>query len=152
MSSPPMRSFLFHLLEELEVQLAGRYDDYSDFGNTFNPKLGLRWQPRNDLLLRLSAGTGFKAPSLQELYAGIGPAPVNESVFDPVTGEVVEVDNFKSGNPDLEAEESESYGLGLVWDITDAWDASVDYWRIKNENAVTSSPQYYVDNEDLFPD
>jgi outer membrane receptor protein involved in Fe transport len=144
--------FSIPLLEDLEMQLAGRYDDYNDFGSTFNPKLGLRWQPRDNLVLRLSAGTGFKAPSLQELYAGVGPAPVNESVFDPVTGDVVEVDYFESGNPDLEAEESESYSLGLVWDITPAWDASVDYWSIENENAVNSSPQFYVDNEDLFPD
>ena len=144
--------FSLPLLEDLEMQLAGRYDAYSDFGSTFNPKLGLRWKPQDNLLLRLSTGTGFKAPSLQELYAGVGPAPVNEAVFDPVTGDVVEVDNFKSGNPDLEAEESKSYNLGVVWDITNTWDASLDYWRIKNENAVTSSPQYYVDHEALFPD
>lgn len=144
--------FSIPLLDELEVQLAGRYDHYSDFGNTFNPKLGVRWQPRDNLLLRLSAGTGFKAPSLQELYASVGPVPITEPVYDPVNDEVVEVDNFKSGNPDLDAEESDSYNLGLVWDITNAWDASVDYWYIKNENAVISSPQYYVDNEALYPD
>ena len=144
--------FSLPLLENLEMQLAGRYDAYSDFGSTFNPKLGLRWKPQEDLLLRLSAGTGFKAPSLQELYTGVGAAPVLEPVYDPVTGDVVEVDNYKSGNPDLEAEESESYNFGVLWDITNTWDASLDYWRIKNENAVTSSPQYYVDHEALYPD
>ncbi len=144
--------FSIPFFDELEMQLAGRYDNYSDFGDTFNPKLGLRWRPHDDLLLRLSAGTGFKAPSLQELHAGTGPSPVKESVFDPMTGQVVQVDSFISGNPDLDAEESESYNLGLVWDITRAWDLGVDFWRIKNENAVTSSPQYYVNNEDQFPD
>ncbi len=56
--------------DTLELQLAGRFDHYDDFGTTFNPKIGIRWQPRSDFLLRASAGTGFKAPALHELYSG----------------------------------------------------------------------------------
>jgi len=144
--------FSIPLMEDLEMQLAGRYDDYSDFGDTFNPKLGLRWKPMENLLMRGSAGTGFRAPSLQELYSGVTSSPVNESVYDPVTGDVVEVDLYPSGNADLDAEESDTYNLGVVWDVTNAWDLSVDYWYIKNENAITNSAQYYVDNEVLFGD
>ena len=75
-----------------------------------------------------------------------------ESVFDPITGDVVEVPTLASGNLDLDAEESENFTLGLVWDVTPAWDFSIDYWRIDNENAVTSAAQFYVNNESLFPD
>ncbi len=138
------------VLSELELQLAGRYDHYSDFGGTFNPKAGLRWQPKRNLLLRASAGTGFKAPSLQELYSG--EIESFEGVFDPETGEVVEVVSMSGGNRDLDAEKSDNYSLGAVWDITNSWNLAVDYWRIKTDDAVTSSPQYYVDNEDLYPD
>ena len=142
--------FSIPVLSNLELQLAGRYDDYSDFGGTFNPKLGLRWLPRHDLLVRATAGTGFKAPALHELHSN--DIVSFESVFDPVVGELVEVPTLASGNPDLQAEESENYTMGLVWDITRSWDLGIDYWRIKNENAVTSAAQYYVNNEALFPD
>ncbi len=137
------------VLDGVEVQVAGRYDHYSDFGDTFNPKLGLRWQPLDDLLLRASAGTGFKTPTLQELYSE--EIFSFETVFDPMTGQVVEVPTLASGNEDLDAEESDNYSLGLVWDVTNAWDMSVDWWRIENNDAVTNNPQFYVNNSNLFP-
>ena len=149
-SKSAFAEFTIPVTSDLEVQLAGRYDDYSDFGSTVNPKLGLRWQPRDNLLLRASAGTGFKAPTLQELYAK--EIFSFESVFDPMTGTVVEVPTLSSGNPDLDAEESDNYSLGLVWDVTNAWDMSIDWWRIKNEDAVTSDPQFYVNNSSLYPE
>ena len=55
------------LTKELEMQFAVRFDHYSEVGNTTNPKIGLRWQPSPALLLRASAGTGFRAPSLSDL-------------------------------------------------------------------------------------
>ena len=51
-----------------EAQVAARYDHYSDFGGTWNPKLALRWQPVRSLLLRTSWGTGFRAPPLYDLH------------------------------------------------------------------------------------
>lgn len=141
--------FAVPVLDDLEVQLAGRFDHYSDFGDTFNPKLGLRWQPLRNLVLRGNIGTGFKAPALHELYSG--DITGSESVFDPVNNTVVQVNSISSGNPDLDAEESVSYGLGLVWDVTRAWNVSIDYWRIENDDAVISSPQFFVNNETSFP-
>src|SRR5690606_22650940 len=44
----------------LELALAGRYEQYSDFGGSFNPKAGLRWAPLQWLKLRTSFGTAFK--------------------------------------------------------------------------------------------
>lgn len=142
--------FSVPLLTRLEFQLAGRYDDYSDFGGTFNPKLGVRWQPLPSLLLRANGGTGFKAPALHELYSG--DIVASESVFDPATGDVQEVTIIASGNPALDAEESRNYGLGLVWDVTDAWNLTLDYWRIRIEDAVNNDPQFYLNNEALFAD
>jgi iron complex outermembrane recepter protein len=52
----------------LEMQLAARYDQYSDAGSTFNPKIGLRFQPMKELVVRTSYNTGFRAPTLDELY------------------------------------------------------------------------------------
>ena len=49
------------VLKTLDVTVSGRYDKYSDFGNTFNPKLSFRFQPNRAVLLRGSASTGFRA-------------------------------------------------------------------------------------------
>ena len=59
---------LIPITKTLEFSAAVRYDDYSDVGNTTNPKFGLRWQPAKGFLARASYGTGFLAPSLQQLF------------------------------------------------------------------------------------
>ena len=141
--------FSVPLMSDLELQLAGRFDRYNDFGNTFNPKLGLSWRPLGNLLLRASAGTGFKAPTLQELYTS--ELYSFETVFDPQQGELVQVDTFTRGNEDLDAEQSDNYSLGLVWDVTPNWDIGVDLWRIDNKDVVTNDPQFYVNNSELYP-
>jgi iron complex outermembrane recepter protein len=51
---------------ELTLSVAGRYDDYSDFGSTINPKLGLTWKPFDALKLRASWGESYVAPSLAD--------------------------------------------------------------------------------------
>ncbi len=57
-------------VETVELGVAARYDNYSDFGNTFNPKLSLSWQANDQLMFRTSVGTGFRAPNLSDLYNG----------------------------------------------------------------------------------
>lgn len=54
----------------LEIQLAARYDNYSDFGSTVNPKLAMRTQLAPWLVFRGSVGTGFKAPELPDVHTG----------------------------------------------------------------------------------
>lgn len=54
-------------IKKLGVSIAGRYEDYSDFGDTANPKFGVSWSPTDSLMFRGSAGTSFRAPQLTEL-------------------------------------------------------------------------------------
>jgi outer membrane receptor for ferrienterochelin and colicin len=54
-------------VQSLQLTIAGRYDDYSDFGSTFNPKYGLVWNPVADLKMRGTYGTSYRAPTFQEL-------------------------------------------------------------------------------------
>ena len=61
--------FSVPMFQELEFNLAGRYDHYSDFGDTFNPKASLLYRPVPWFLLRASGGGGFKAPDMNVLYA-----------------------------------------------------------------------------------
>ena len=56
------------LAKSLEADAAVRYDKYQRIGNTTNPKGSIRWQPFQNLLLRGSAGSGYRAPTLVELY------------------------------------------------------------------------------------
>ncbi len=68
--------FSVPLTESLELSLAGRYDDYSDFGDTTNPKVALRWAPTEQIAFRASWGQGFRAPSLAQI--GLGPSQESE--------------------------------------------------------------------------
>jgi iron complex outermembrane recepter protein len=56
-------------IQKLDLSLAGRYDDYSDFGGTKNPKYGITWAPIHDVTLRATYGTSFHAPQLADIYA-----------------------------------------------------------------------------------
>jgi iron complex outermembrane recepter protein len=54
----------------LDIDLAHRFSHYTNFGNTNNNQFKLSWQPINDLLVRASYGTGFRAPAIANLYGG----------------------------------------------------------------------------------
>ncbi|WP_226468999.1 TonB-dependent receptor plug domain-containing protein [Luteimonas panaciterrae] len=56
--------------KELSVDVAGRFSDYDTFGNTTNSKFGVKWRPIEDLLVRGTYGTGFRAPSLNDMFGG----------------------------------------------------------------------------------
>lgn len=56
------------LLQELTFTAAGRWEHYTDFGDTANPKFGIRWKPEHELLLRATDGTSFNAPTLREKF------------------------------------------------------------------------------------
>ncbi len=138
------------LLEALEMQLALRYDDYSDFGSSTNPKVGIRWNPQDTLALRASWGTGFRAPSLAQV--GLGPSqesrffedtycnpaisPSTASFCTTPVGGSTDYTIIFSGNPQLEAEESESWNIGAIWDVNADLNISIDIWNITQDNKI----------------
>lgn len=125
-------------LRALELQLAARFEHYSDFGNSLDPKVALRWQPTESLAVRGSLGTSFRAPSLRELF--VDPSPITFTVADPRrNGESVAVDGFSGGNPALQPEESRSWNLGLVWDVPFLRGLSLttDFWDLYQQERIT---------------
>ena len=144
--------FSLPVLEGVELQLAGRYDDYSDFGDTTNPKVGVRWDVTDSFALRASWAEGFRAPSLAQI--GLGPSQESEFFADTYLCAdrgipedqcgVLDYTIVFGGNPDLEAEESESFNVGMVWQPTDVFSASLDYWDIKQDNKIDEVPRVYV--------
>jgi iron complex outermembrane receptor protein len=105
------------LARELAVSLAGRYERYSDFGSTTNPKVGLRWSPVNDLVLYGTWGTSFRAPSLNELGRGtqVNPALTLIDPNAPGGPRQVTVRYSLGGNPNLREEHAETFSLTGEW-------------------------------------
>src|SRR6185369_4687087 len=68
-------------LKALELTLAGRYERYSDFGSSTNPKVGLRWAPTSDLSLRGTYGTSFRAPAFTNLVGDSSYIPFPSAYF-----------------------------------------------------------------------
>ncbi|MBA6389550.1 TonB-dependent receptor [Colwellia sp. BRX10-3] len=138
------------VLDNLEVQVAVRHEDYSDFGTTTDPKVAFIWQPTESLSLRGSYGTAFRAPSLHQI--GLGNTDESPNLVDDVRCAAVgninkacepqEYTAVLSGNDDLGPEESTSYNLGLIYEITDNMDFSVDYYDYDIENVITKDTQF----------
>ncbi len=138
------------VLDNLEVQVAVRHEDYSDFGTTTDPKVAFIWQPTESLSLRGSYGTAFRAPSLHQI--GLGNTDESPNLVDDVRCAAVgninkacepqEYTAVLSGNADLGPEESTSYNLGLIYEIADNLDFSIDYYDYDIENVITKDTQF----------
>ncbi|MGX5913575.1 TonB-dependent receptor plug domain-containing protein [Aliidiomarina sp. Khilg15.8] len=127
---------------DLEVSLAGRFDDYSDYGSDFSPKVGVRWQPTDELLLRGSYGLGFRAPTLDILTQQTAFSA--DTVNDPVTCQALsggasddcQINAFVIANPELESEDSTQFSLGVAYQPTEWLNFTLDYWNIEIENRI----------------
>ena len=143
--------FSLPLQENLELQLAGRFDDYSDFGNTTNPKVAARWDINDMVGVRGSWGQGFRAPSLAQI--GLGPS--QESLFfqdtfgcavNPTYCATTDYTVIFSGNPSLEAEESETFNFGVTVNPMEQLSMSLDYWDITQEKKIDDVPFGFLYN------
>ncbi|WP_141733697.1 TonB-dependent receptor [Oligoflexus tunisiensis] len=129
------------VLKEVELQAAVRHDQYSDFGGTTNPKFGFKYRPIDRLLFRGSAATGFKAPSLRQIYKGKSVAlnNLNDTILYAGQDEIpltTEVEIETEGNRDLQEETSLSYSFGVVADPFEGFSVGADYWYIQIDDIV----------------
>jgi iron complex outermembrane recepter protein len=156
------------LVKGLELLAQVRHDKYSDFGSTTNPKLGLRWQPSPQWLLRASAGTGFRAPTLPDLLAQVTQTNTGDNYNDPfyeakvgdcfdASGNPTPVNTpqycnaqltvKQGGNTSLKPEKSRQSTFGLVFQPTRDVAVGIDVWRIKvKEQIVTPDPDQRLAN------
>ena len=136
---------LVPIIKTVEGNAAIRYDDYDDVGSTTNYYLNLRWQPTREVLLRTAYGTGFRAPTLLDLYQ---PVTLGSSAqfTDPVTGQAnLQVNEFTGGNPQLKPETSEQWSIGAVWQPVRQFSIGVDWWRVELDDIIaTPSTQEVV--------
>jgi iron complex outermembrane receptor protein len=148
------------LIKDLDVSFATRYDDYSDAGNTTNPKLSLRYQPTKIVLLRGSASTGFRAPTLFEKNAPRSKNDTNNSYNDPIlcpggvpssnpiTNPLRDCDlqqfKLQGGNPDLSPEKSKTFSAGFVLEPIPQATLAIDYWNIKLKDKINALPEEVI--------
>lgn len=140
------------IVKGLEANVAVRYDNYQGVGNTTNPKASLRWQPAREVLLRASWGTGFRAPSLDELYAPVTTGVTQNGVSDPLrcptTGNSTDCSTQFStangGNARLTPEKTTSKTIGLVLEPTANLHVAVDYFDIFLRNQVVIGGVNYL--------
>jgi iron complex outermembrane receptor protein len=133
------------IAKSFEANLAVRYDHYSDFGGTTNPKLTLRWQPAKSVVLRGSYGTGFRAPTLSDLFQPQSDGA--EDFSDPVRCPVTGADNDCSvvitrigGNSSLQPETSQQLNAGVVYEPLAGLSTSVDYYWVRVRNVINTVP------------
>jgi iron complex outermembrane recepter protein len=127
--------FALPLTKSLEAQAAIRYDDYSDFGTTVNPKVGLKFKPASEFLIRANWGRGFKAPSLPEITPS--SAFFFTTITEPLTGAASQIAGSINANPNLKPEKSRSGTLGFVFEPTPDFSLGVDLYEIKRTDQVT---------------
>lgn len=116
------------LIRRLDVQLAGRYEHYSDFGSVAKPKIAAAWDVFDGLRLRGSYSKGFRAPNLEQTntvaYSRLGSdtdyyrceADLRAGRISSYTacGRGISYSIFISGNPNLKPENSTNWTVGAV--------------------------------------
>jgi iron complex outermembrane receptor protein len=132
------------IVKKLEADLAVRYDNYAGVGNTTNPKVSLRWQPVQQVLVRGAYGTGFRAPSLTNLYApqvtGVTQNGVSDPLADCSTGNTRDCSTqfalATGGNANLKPEKSESKTLGMFFEPNKDFHVGFDVFDIKVKDQI----------------
>lgn len=144
------------LVYSLDMQIAGRVEEYSDFGSVAKPKVAVAWDVIDGLRFRGSYSEGFRAPNLEQVnatqYARLaGADDYYRCEADIRNGAIAGMNQCSrgasasllvSGNPDLEPEESTNMSYGLVFQprfLPEAWGDvtfTVDRWRIEQDKIV----------------
>jgi iron complex outermembrane receptor protein len=98
-------------LQELSLSLAGRYEDYSNFGSTSNPKIGVTWRPVRGFTIRGSYGTSFRAPTFTEISTIAGGAGLYFDTLPGAAGNQTGI-GIAGGNRDLKPETATTWSGG----------------------------------------
>ncbi|MEO8313595.1 MAG: TonB-dependent receptor [Pseudomonadota bacterium] len=126
---------------ELDLQLAGRYTDYSLSGAVASWKAGLTWNLNGDWRLRGAVSRDIRAANVSELFASAALGgtflPVDRVLNVPGTGGTVSL--FAEGNPNLEPERATTYTGGVVLqpEGLQGFKVSADYYKIEIKGQIT---------------
>lgn len=128
--------------KRVDLSVAGRYDNYSDFGSTTNPKIGLVWTPVQGLDLRAAFSSSFRAPSVAEKALVTRGMQISNETYDLADGSGVIPVFYLSGSAPLVAEESDNIAVGFTLQPTflPGAELSVNYFKIDYTNRISTPP------------
>ncbi|MGB1291248.1 MAG: TonB-dependent receptor plug domain-containing protein [Pseudoalteromonas sp.] len=134
-----------YVIDDVIISGALRYDNYKGFGDTVNFKLAGNWAVTDDVSLRGAVSTGFRAPSMQQLYFN----NISTQFVVGPNGDLIaeEVGTFRNdstlaqsiGIPKLKEEKSENLSLGIVYNVTDNVNVTIDYYSIDIDDRIVIS-------------
>jgi outer membrane receptor protein involved in Fe transport len=147
------------ILETLDATVAARYDKYddgtSDVGGRLSPMVGLEYRPIESLLLRASYSKSFRAPDMHYVFADNSgfysnvrdwTTCRNDFVADGGDGsdfalsdancDTTQIQGTRSGSTTLEEEKGTNVGIGLVYEVAEGLDVTLDYYKIELKDIV----------------
>jgi iron complex outermembrane receptor protein len=132
------------------VNVAGRFESYSDFGQKVTAKAALRYQPTKEFVFRAAASTGFRAPGLQQSWYSHTTTAIQNNVL-------VEIGNFPVTNhasrvfgaKPLKEESSINLSTGLAWTPTNAFTLTLDYYHIKINDRILLGATFDGTSDDV---
>jgi len=142
-------------VQRLELSLALRREDYSDFGTTTNPKVGVRWDPIQDLSIRATYGTSFRAPTIGQIDFLSSTTYSIVNLPDPRLGGQVRALQLVGAREGLQPESATTYSLGLDWVPTSVpgLRVSATLYDIDYKDRIVSIPiATLLANEATLPD
>lgn len=125
------------LAQRLDLQLAGRYADYSSSGGVTTWKVGLNWEVNDQVRIRATQSRDIRAGNIGELFTP-SSVQVATNLVDRVTGERVNPTIHTTGNPTLDPENADTFTAGIVYQPhwSDRLSLSADYYSIDVTDAI----------------
>jgi len=157
---------MFPVVTGMELTAAIRRDDYDGFGSTVNPKISVKYRPIDSILFRGSYNEGFRVPSFNQIFNASSQAPYSgRDIADPgkcpggvpnttnPACAVVQPNIIQGGKPDLGPEQAEQYSFGLVYEPSDDFSISADWWRVDRIGTIQIlTLQQLANNYETFSD
>lgn len=136
------------VLNNLEVQLAVRNEEYSTGQSSTDPKYGLAYSPFDNLTIRATKGTSFIAPSLNALTS---PQSCGlQNIADPFSTFAAFTSSCNQGNPDLVPESADTLSYGFDWEVIDGMTLSLTYSETDFTDRIVATGSQDILNNDYF--
>lgn len=123
--------------DSVEIKAALRYENLEN-DSSVDPKIAVRWQMSEQWIMRASASTAFREPSLSQQNAASATINgITDFNADGTPKSPAFVGVIATGNADLKPEQSENYNLGFIYKPTQDLDFKLDYWRVDYTDLIT---------------
>lgn len=140
-----------YFTDDLMLDFAARYEDFSDFGSTFDWKLSSKYNITDDIGIRGSVSTGFRAPTIgqsnvRNVSTSFSPG-INGGLQEIATVPPTSAAGIQQGGRALKPEESTSFTLGMVYESGDFF-LTVDYFDIDVDGRISQTSDRVLDDDD----